>query len=66
MVELQEDTRRIQSNQEKIQCQIITNLKRKVTELSKANQEMKECLSDLSQQNMEIKQTLSEVCNYSH
>ena len=65
MTELQEDTGRIQLNQEKIQRQIITNIERKITELSNTNQEMEKHLSDLTRQNLEIKQTLLEVCNYS-
>ena len=55
MAELQEDTEALQLNQEKIQCQIITDLEMKITELSTDNQEMKKCLSDLSQQNFELK-----------
>ena len=66
MAELQEDTDRIQLNQEKIQCQIIADLETKIIELSKGNQEMKKCLSDLSQQNLEMKETILEVCNYNH
>ena len=66
MAELQEDTERIQLNQEKIQCQVITDLETKITELSNDNQEMKKHLSDLSQQNLEMKQTILELCNYSH
>ena len=65
MAELQEDAGRIQLNQEKIQCQIITNIERKITELSKANQEMEKRLSDLTKQNLEMKQILLEICNHS-
>lgn len=66
MAELHEDTERIQLNQEKIQCQIITDLETKITELSNENQEMNKHLSDLSQQNLEMKQTILELCNYNN
>ena len=66
MAELQEDTERIQLNQEKIQRQVIADLETKVTELSNDNQEMKKHLSDLSQQNLEMKQTILELCSYNH
>ena len=66
IAELQEDTERIQLNQEKIRCQMkesqtVIDLEAKMTELLSDNQEMKKCLSDLSQQNLELKQTILEL-----
>ena len=66
MTELQEDTERIQLNLEKVQCQVITDLETRITELSNDNQEMKKRLTDLSQQNLEMKQTILEVCSHNH
>lgn len=61
LVELQEDTERIQLNQEKLGGQMkktISTLETKIAQLLSDNKEMRECLSDLTQQNMELKQTL--------